>query len=88
MNFTAQISGRTSLSRWEYEDGTGVTNWLQTARAWTGPGDYPVALWAYNESYPNGVSATVTVHVVERVHYVAEDSTNPVAPRATNSTPR
>src|SRR6266853_2681177 len=81
VNFTAQITGRTSLSRWEFGDGTGATNRPYTAHSWTAPADYPVVLWAYNESYPNGVGATVTVHVVEQpVHYVAADSTNPVAP--------
>jgi len=40
-----------------------------------------VVVWAYNESYPDGVSAIVTVHVVEQpVHYVALNSSSPVAP--------
>ena len=34
-----------------------------TSHAWTAPGDYLVALWAFNDSYPGGVSATVTIHV-------------------------
>ena len=81
VNFTAQISGRTTLSRWDFGDGTGVTNRPYTAHGWASPGDHLVVLWAYNESYPNGVNATVTVHVVEQpVHYVAADSSNPVAP--------
>ncbi len=81
VNFTAQITGRTSLSRWEFGDGTLATNRPYTPHSWTVAGDYPVVLWACNESYPDGVSATVTVHVVEQpVHYVAADSSNPVAP--------
>ena len=81
VNFTAQINGRASLSRWEFGDGSGVTNRPYIAHGWAAPGDYPVVLWAYNESYPAGVSATVTVHVAEQpVHYVALGSTNPVSP--------
>src|ERR1039458_927850 len=45
------------------------------------PGDYLVALWAFNDSYPEGVSATVTVRVLDHpVQYVALGNTNPVAP--------
>ena len=51
-----------------------------TSHTWTAPGDYLVALWAYNDSYPEGVSATVTIHVEEGLHYVAATSGNPVAP--------
>ena len=51
-----------------------------TSHTWTAPGDYLVALWAFNDSYPGGVSATVTVHVEEGLHYVAATSGNPVAP--------
>ena len=51
-----------------------------TSHTWTAPGDYLVALWAFNDSYPEGVSATVTVHVEEGLHYVAASSGNPVAP--------
>ena len=44
-------------------------------------GDYSVVLQAYNDTYPGGISATVTVHVVAQpVHYVALGSANPVAP--------
>jgi hypothetical protein len=50
-------------------------------------GDYAVVLRAYNESYPGGVSATVTVHVVEQpVHYVALKSSSPLAPYSSWST--
>ena len=51
-----------------------------TSHTWTAPGDYLVALWAYNDSYPAGVSATLTIHVEEGLHYVAASSANPVAP--------
>ena len=77
---TAFIAGRTDLSVWDFGDGYVAVNEPYTSHAWTVPGDYLVALWAFNDSYPQGVSATVTVHVEEGVHYVAATSGNPVAP--------
>src|SRR5207245_450784 len=81
VNLTAQISGRTSLSRWDFGDGTVVSNRPYASHSWTAGGAYDVVLRAYNETYPDGVSATVTVQVVEApVHYVALESGNPLAP--------
>jgi PKD repeat protein len=77
---TAFIAGRTDLSVWDFGDGYVQVNEPYTSHAWTAPGAYLVALWAYNDSYPGGVSATVTVHVEAGVHYVAATSGNPVAP--------
>ena len=65
MDLTAFIAGRTDLSVWDFGDGSVEVNEPYTSHAWTAPGDYLVALWAFNDSYPGGVSATVTVHVVE-----------------------
>ena len=80
-DFTAQIEGRVSASQWEFDDGTVVSNRPYASRTWTVPGDYPVVLRAFNETYPTGVIATVIVQVrVQPVHYVALSSTNPVAP--------
>ena len=58
---------------WDFGDGDrGESTEPYTPHAWTAPGDYLVVLRAYNESYPGGVSATVTIHVVTQpVHYVA-----------------
>ena len=81
VNFMAEITGHASANRWEFGDGTVVSNRLGVSHSWTASGDYPVILRAYNESYPDGVSATATVHVVEQpVQYVALDSINPVSP--------
>jgi hypothetical protein len=77
----ALISGRVSASRWEFGDGTVVSNRPYASHAWSTTGDYPVILRAYNESYPGGVTATVTVHVVTQpVHYVALDNPAPAVP--------
>jgi len=78
---TAFIAGRTDLSVWDFGDGYVEVNEPYTSHTWTAPGDYLVVLWAFNDSYPGGVSATVTVHVeAEVLHYVAASSGNPVAP--------
>ena len=81
VGLTAFIAGRTDLSVWDFGDGYVAVNEPYTSHTWTAPGDYLVALWAFNDSYPEGVSATVTVRVLDHpVQYVALGSTNPVAP--------
>ena len=81
VNFTARIEGRTTASEWDFGDGIVLNNRPYATHAWAALGNYAVVLRAYNESYPAGVSATVTVHVVEQpVHYVAADSANPLPP--------
>jgi hypothetical protein len=80
VGLTAFIEGRTDLSLWEFGDGFVEVNQPYASHIWTAPGDYLVALWAYNESYPGGVSATLTIHVEEGLHYVAATSGNPIAP--------
>jgi PKD repeat protein len=81
IDFAVLIDGRTSASRWDFADGTVVSNRVMVTRSWPSPGDYSVQLQAFNESNPLGVSATVIVHVfAQPVHYVSLQSTNPVAP--------
>ena len=79
--FTAFIVGRTTESVWAFGDGDVDINEPYVTHAWTEPGDYPVALWAFNESHPEGVSAMGIIHVaVHPVLYVAATSTNPQPP--------
>jgi hypothetical protein len=83
-DLTALIDGRTSASAWQFGDGTSVSNRPYAQHVWNAAGDYVVTLTAYNESYPEGVGASVAVHVQRMpVHYVTLGSTNPVAPFAT-----
>ncbi len=78
---TGLIDGRTTGSVWDFGDGVLTTNQPYVSHAWTTTGDYPVVLRAYNESQPTGISATVTVHVVEQpVHYVDVNNGGPAAP--------
>ena len=80
VNFSGFIDGRTDLSVWDFGDGSVEINQPYTTRAWTAPGDYLVALWSFNESHPEGVSATVTIHVVPGIYYVSSRSANPSPP--------
>ena len=86
-NFQALISGRTTASVWNFGDGVVVSNRPYTTHAWAAAGDYTVVLRAYNEAYPLGVAASVTVHVIEQpVHYVSLSSVTPVVPYNTWTT--
>ncbi|HEY5911103.1 MAG TPA: Calx-beta domain-containing protein [Verrucomicrobiae bacterium] len=79
--FTALIEGRATTSVWDFGDGAMTTNQPFTTHTWAAPGEYAVVLRAYNDSHPEGVSATVTIHVVaQSVHYVAAAGSNPVLP--------
>ena len=84
VDFTALIEGRTTASRWYFGDGIVISNHPYASHAWSSPGVYPVVLTAWNESVPQGVSATVHVAVVvQPVHYVRADSPAPAFPFAT-----
>jgi hypothetical protein len=81
VSFTAQITGHASASIWDFGDGTVVSNLPYASHAWTATGDYTVVLHAYNNTYPGGVAASLTVHVTAQlVYYVALNSTSPQAP--------
>ena len=87
MQFSAAINGRLGASRWNFGDGTVVSNQPVAMHAWATLGDHTVVLTAFNESNPGGVRATTIVHIVEApVHYVASWSANPVAPYASWAT--
>ncbi|HTL55422.1 MAG TPA: PKD domain-containing protein [Candidatus Limnocylindrales bacterium] len=86
VQFAGAIEGRTTTSSWDFGDGTTVTNQPYTAHAWSALGDYAVVLRAYNETQPGGINATAIVHVVNGVHYVAAESTNPIVPYASWAT--
>lgn len=81
LDLQALISGRTSVSSWDFGDGLVVSNQPCISHAWARPGIYLVELRAFNESHSNGVSASVTVHVAaQTVHYVDLSSPSPVPP--------
>src|SRR5439155_17317049 len=84
--FTGLVGGRTDLSVWSFADGAVEIDQPYVSHSWSALGDYVVSLWCFNDSYPGGISATVTVHVVAGIHYVAADSANPTPPYASWAT--
>jgi PKD repeat protein len=80
VNFTGLIYGHAAASFWDFGDGTVVSNRFALAHGWTSSGVYNVTLTAFNDSNPGGVSATMTLYVVEGTNYVSLDSANPVSP--------
>src|SRR5262249_41818635 len=80
VRLAGSIEGRTTASTWDFDDGSRATNEPYISHAWSTPGDYAVVLRAFNDSYPAGVSATLSVHVVAEVHYVSAGSSSPAAP--------
>lgn len=83
----ALLDGEVAAHVWDFGDGTVVSNQIETSHVWMSAGSYEVVLSAYNQTQPSGVSATVTVQVVTQpVHYVSENSTNPVSPYGTWAT--
>ena len=81
IRFQAEILGRTTGSVWDFGDGTALSNKPYALHAYASPGVYSVLLRAYNESYPQGITATVTVRVAaQAIHYVKLGNTTPIAP--------
>ena len=83
LEFAALIEGRPSASVWHFGDGTTVSNRPYAQHAWGAAGDYVVTLTAFNESHPEGVDASLVIHVQNvPTHFVLLSSTNPVPPYA------
>jgi hypothetical protein len=84
VNFTSILLGHAAANQWEFGDGTIISNQLYQpfiSHKWNNPGDYVVIFRGFDDSYPTGAIAAVTIHVAERpIHYVSLISTNPVAP--------
>jgi parallel beta-helix repeat protein len=77
----ALVTGRTTGSSWDFGDGSTATNEPYIYHVWSAPGDYQVALTAWNETYPSGITATFDIQVVAQpVFYVAQSNRSPTAP--------
>ena len=72
---------------WAFGDGDVVINQPYATHIWTEPGDYLVALWGFNQSNPDGVGATILIHVfTQPVMHVSATSSNPQPPYLSWST--
>ncbi|VGO18764.1 right-handed parallel beta-helix repeat-containing protein [Pontiella sulfatireligans] len=68
-NYAALFNGQVSRTIVDFGDGTRITNAVGVlSHSWAGPNsaDYDVILTAFNETYPQGISYTQTVAVVNR----------------------
>lgn len=83
----AEIAGKATGILWDFGDGASASNRPFVSRRWPIPGTYEVVLSAWNETYPGGTSATVTVTVVSQpVHHVVAEEVGAIVPYATWAT--
>lgn len=83
----AGIIGHATANRWDFGDGTVLSNNLYAGHSWAATGSYPVVLTAYNSAWPGGVSATSLVLVTDQpVYFVAKDNPGAQPPYATWAT--
>ena len=81
LNFSALINGRTSASAWDFGDGIILSNHPYADHAWNSAGNYIVSLTAFNETFPQGLRATLNVQVLPPATlYVALGNSNAVPP--------
>ena len=77
----ARIQGRPASNRWDFGDGTLMSNAAAVVHTWDLPAEYTVTLTAWNDDNPGGVSATTLVSVLEGPgYYVNLTNATPQAP--------
>ncbi|MDD2238042.1 MAG: hypothetical protein PHG65_12625, partial [Kiritimatiellae bacterium] len=76
------IVGDVDAGVFSFGDGAVTSGVTSASHTWTETGTYEVVFTAYNTDYPDGISATQTVRVVDytATHYVSLDSPAPQAP--------
>ncbi len=89
LEFRAIITGKPVSNYWSFGDGVSAVNNYITEHSFDIAGEYQVILSAFNIDNPAGVSATVTVNIVElnnATYYVSKSNTTPVYPYKSWST--
>ena len=81
--FSADISGKLYQNTWDFGDATAENDKIQITHSWDAIGEYNVMLSAYNSTHPAGVSDSVTVKIVPKIHYVNINNPSPVMPYST-----
>ena len=84
--FTGRSLGPVRHMVWDFADGTAVTNQSALKHVWTAPGTFTVRLTGYNDNHPEGVSASLTIEVIEAVHFVNPGNVDPAFPYTTWAT--
>lgn len=81
IEFHALIFGQAAACTWDFGDGSILGNKQHVNHAFVQARTYTVKLTAFNETYPQGVSATLEIIVSPQViHYVRRDNPTPVPP--------
>jgi PKD repeat protein len=75
VSFMGLIEGRTHGNSWDWGDGTVSSNQVHVSHVWSGVGAYTVILTAFNDTYPEGISATAIVEIVGE-QYVSPSGTH------------
>jgi len=86
VSFTMHGAGAILRSVWDFGDGWLVANQPYTSHAWRTPGEFTVRLTGYNDTYPDGVTTTIPIAVIQAVHYVNVANATPVFPYTTWAT--
>jgi hypothetical protein len=63
--FEAEVWGDATSNRWDFGDGSTAIRMSRVAHAWSESGEFEVVLTVYNDTYPEGVSATALIWVVD-----------------------
>jgi hypothetical protein len=81
VRFQADVLGQATRTKWDFGDGTILTNQPFATHTWSSNGQFVVICRAFNDSHPEGVSNTIPLTVIEApVQYVALTGANPVPP--------
>ncbi|MEI7745199.1 MAG: PKD domain-containing protein, partial [Chloroflexota bacterium] len=86
VSFTDTETGYVTTWEWNFGDGATAINRGLIQHAWAAPGTYTVTLTGYNETHPEGVTATLKVEAVDPSYYVDAASRTPVFPFRTWAT--